>query len=209
MLHRISPPRASLPFVLAAVATLMFALPGMAASGHGGEEQGGLSFLALERYDLGIFTLIVFGLLCLILQRFAWPHIAAGLQQREVMLSAARDEALKAKADAEEMRLRLQSEFAQAAEKIRAMLEEARRDADELRSKEREAGVREAVTERDRALREIEAAKDTALKEIYQQSVQLAALMSSKALGRNMTSDDHARLVEESLQELNAGAQLN
>jgi F-type H+-transporting ATPase subunit b len=89
------------------------------------------------------------------------------------------------------------------------MLEEARRDADDLRAKEREAGTREAAAERDRAKREIDAAKDAALQEIYNQSVQLAALMSSKAIRRNMTADDHSRLVEEALAELKAGPTRN
>jgi len=181
------------------------ATPAAAAAGEGhGEKKGGLGFLGLERYDLGIFTLIVFGLLCLILYRYAWPNIAAGLDKREAMLHSARDEAVRAKQEAEEMRQKLQAEFAQAHDKIRAMLEEARRDADELRAREREAGAKEAAAERDRARREIDAARDVALQEIYRQSVQLAALMSSKAIRRNMSADDHSRLVEESLAELKA-----
>ena len=50
---------------------------------HAVEKKGGLSFLALERYDLGIFTLIVFGLLCLVLTVFAWPKISVGLADRK------------------------------------------------------------------------------------------------------------------------------
>ena len=60
------------------------------------------------------------------------------------------------------------------------MLDEARRDADALRAKEREAGEREAAAERDRAKREIEAARTRPCKEIYQQAVQLASLMSRR-----------------------------
>jgi F-type H+-transporting ATPase subunit b len=193
--------------LLPAVATLVLSA-GMAqakesaeAGGHG-ESAGGLSFLQLERYDLGIFTLIVFGLLLLVLQRFAWPQISEGLKKREESISGARDEAQKVLKDAEDLRARLKEDLAKAQDQVRAMLDEARRDADALRQREKETGLKEAQAERERARREIESAKDSALKEISQQAIDLAALMSSKALQRQITPDDHRRLFDESLAEL-------
>lgn len=194
-------------FGLALLALVVVAVePALASDAHTGEKKSGLYFLDLERYDLGIFTLIVFGLLCALLYWFAWPKISEGLDRREAAITAARDEAVRVKHEAEEIRAKLQAEFSGAHDQIRAMLDEARRDAEVLRAKEREAGQREAAAERDRAKREIETAKDTALQEIYQRSVQLAALMSEKAIRRKMTLDDQNRLVEESLAELKAGA---
>jgi F-type H+-transporting ATPase subunit b len=197
----------------AAVAlAVLLVLPAVAlAQGHGGAEGAGhgenkADFIDIHRYDLGIYTLIVFGVLFYILAKFAWGPFTEGLRKREEGILAIRDEAARARREAEDIRTKLQAEFAAANDKIRAMLEEARRDADDLRAREREAGSRDAAAERDRAKREIDAAKDAALQEIYQQSVQLAALMSSKAIGRNMTPDDHSRLVEEALAELKDGA---
>lgn len=166
------------------------------------KKKDGLAFLALERYDLGIFTLIVFGLLCLILMRFAWPKISEGLAKREAAISGARDEAIQARKDSEDIREKLKAEFAVAQDKIRAMMDEARRDADSLRIKEKEAGVAEATAERKRALADIETAKQQALAEIQQQAIQLASLMSTKAVRRSITADDHSRLLAESLDEL-------
>jgi len=189
---------------LLAVAVLL-ALPAvsLAAEAHGGEHKSsGGDFIDIHRYDLGIYTLLVFGILFVILAKYAWGPFTEGLRKREESLKSAWQAAEQTKREAEEVRKKLQAEFAQANDKIRAMLEEARRDADELRAKERETGSKEAAAERERARREIDAAKDAALKEIYQESVQLAALMSSKALRRNMSADDHSRLVEEALAEL-------
>jgi F-type H+-transporting ATPase subunit b len=195
-------------FGLALLALVVVAVePALAEEAAGHEQKtGGLSFLDLQRYDLGIFTLIVFGLLCAILYWFAWPKISEGLDRREAAITAARDEAIRVKREAEEIRAKLQAEFANAHGEIRAMMDEARRDAEVLRAKEREAGQKEAAAERERAKREIETAKDTALQEIYQRSIQLAALMSQKAIRRQMTVEDQNRLVEESLAELKAGA---
>jgi F-type H+-transporting ATPase subunit b len=164
-------------------------------------EQPG-SFIDLHRYDLGIYTLIVFGILFLVLAKFAWKPFTEGLAKREASIAAAKDEAVRAKHEAEQMRESLRAEFAAAQDKIRAMMDEARRDADVLKASEKQVGVKEAQAERERAKREIETAKEQALQEIQQQAVQLASLMSSKAVGRSLGDDDHRRLVAESLSEL-------
>jgi F-type H+-transporting ATPase subunit b len=195
-----TPARRAVPFLLAVVAVLVCGGGVFAADPP--KSEGGLSFLNLERYDLGVFTLIVFTCLCLILYFFAWPKISAGLAKREADIAAAKDEAIKAKHEAEQMRETLKKEFADAQDKIRAMMDEARRDADVLKASEKAVGQKEAQTERDRAKREIETAKEQALQEIQQTAVQLAALMSSKAVGRSLGEDDHRRLVAESLSEL-------
>jgi F-type H+-transporting ATPase subunit b len=173
----------------------------VAAVGHAIEKDG-LSFLQLKRYDLGIYTLVAFGLMLWILNKFAWPKINEGLQKRELSIAGARDEAQKVLKDAEALRTTLKDDLQKAQDQVRAMLEEARRDADALRQKEKEAGVKDAQAERERAKREIDSAKDAALKEISQQAVDLAALMSAKAMGRQITTDDHRRLLDESLAEL-------
>lgn len=195
-----------------AVATPTFALaeaaPAKDAAAHPAAahdtESPAVSVSGLKRYDLGIYTLVVFGLLFLILAKFAYKPFVEGLNKREAGIIALKDEAVKAKHDAEEIRAKLNAEFASAQDKIRAMMDEARRDADVLRAEEKERGVKDAMTERERAKREIESSKDQALQEIQQQAVKLATLISSKAMRRSVTIDDQQRLVTESLAELNA-----
>ncbi len=202
--------RPAILFLAAAVLVAVTAWPAFANEPPADAKKGGgLEFLDLHRYDLGIYTLLVFGLLCGFLYWFAWPKISEGLSKREATITGARDEAIKARHEAEEIRTKLQAEFAQAQDKIRTLMEEARKDAEVLRAKEREAGLKDAATERDRAKREIETAKDVALQEIYQQSIALAALISTKAIRRQLTIDDRDRLLQESLLELTASVSRN
>src|SRR5207302_2744196 len=135
---------------------------------------------------LALYTLVVFGLVLLVLGKFAFPHIIAGLKKREGLIAQAKEDAIAAQNAAEEMRKKLADEFAAANDKIRLLIEEARRDADALRIKERELGQKDAATERERAKREIEAAKDAALQEIYQKTVELATMISTKAVRKTM-----------------------
>ncbi len=67
------------------------------------------------------------------------------------------------------------------------MLGEARRDGQVVKDQIKAEGEAEVQASRERFRREIDTAKDQALKEIYEQSVQLAALVSSKAIKREMT----------------------
>lgn len=196
--------------LLAVLAVLWLASPSLYAAaaskdGAAAAEKDPIEFSGYKRWDLAIYTLIVFGLVFFILSRYAFPAIATGLKKREDMIAAAKEDAIAAQKEAEALRQRLQAEFEEANGKIRALMEEARRDADVMRAKEREAGQREAATERERAKREIEAAKDAALQEIYQKSIDLATLISTKAVRRTMSADDHRRLVDEALADMKAG----
>ncbi len=153
-----------------------------------------------------IVTLIVFGALLAVLYTFAWGPILQGLKARETAQFAAVEESKRARDEAAAMRAQVQAELAKAADQVRALLDEARADAANLRTTEREAGVKEAAAERDRARREIEVAKDTALDEIYRTAVDLATNLSAKTLGRQISADDHRKLLDESLAELTQSA---
>jgi len=164
-------------------------------------ESGGVFDLP-ARWDLSIYTLIVFLILLAIAAKFAWPAITAGIQAREDLIVQVRDEAMLARKEAEGIRAELAAKMGQAQDEIKALLDEARKDAERLRATEREIGQKEAAAERERAVREIEAAKGQAIAELYQRSVQLASLMAGKAIRREINPGDHARLIEESLAEL-------
>jgi F-type H+-transporting ATPase subunit b len=179
---------------------------GTAAPAHGHDSKsGGIGFAGI-RYDLGIYTLIVFGILMFILSRYAWPHIREGLDKREVNIRSALDQARQGQAEATALLAAAKRQMDEGAAQVKAMLDEARRDADVLRAGEREAAARDIAAEKDRAKREIAAEKDAILKDVYDQSVKLAALMSEKALRRSVSADDHRRLLDESLAELRSAS---
>jgi F-type H+-transporting ATPase subunit b len=165
-----------------------------------------IAFSGLQRWDLGIYTLVVFGLLLFVLARFAWPAMREGLEKRETNIKSALEQAKQDAVAAKQELEQAKQALAKAAIEARGIVEEARRDAEALKATEREAGVKEAAAERERARREIETARDAALKDIYEQAVKLAALMSEKALARNISVEDHRRLLDESLAELKSAA---
>lgn len=174
-------------------------------SEHGGGGEGDrLAFTGYKRYDLGIYTLLVFGILLFILSKYAWPHIKQGLEKREAMIRSAHEDAKQDRINAEAKLVEAKRQLDQAAAKAKEILDEARKAADVLHANEKEVGIKEAEARKQQAEREIAAMKDTLLKDVYDKAVQLATLMSEKALRREVSSADHSRLLDESLAELRA-----
>jgi F-type H+-transporting ATPase subunit b len=152
--------------------------------------------------DLTIWSIAVFLVLFGVLYRFAWGPISKSLTDRELAIQQAADEARKAREDSEKMRAELQREMAQAQDKVREALDEGRRKAAALSEEMMTKARAEIQADRDRLRRELDLARDQALNDLWQQSTQLAALMSAKALGRQISMDDQQRLINEALAEL-------
>ena len=102
--------------------------------------------------DLAIWTFVVFVLLFGFLSYFAWPQIAAALDERERKIA---DNIAAAAAKLEEAKRLLaehEAKLAAAAGEVRALLEEARRDAEHTEEQIEAEGHKAAKDELDRAV---------------------------------------------------------
>ena len=197
--------------LLALVAVLVLADPLLAADHAAPAEPGKTklpSFLDL-RIDLGIYTLIVFALLFLVLSKYAWPHISEGLKKREAAIVGAREDAARDRTAAEARLAEAKKQLDEAADKARAIVEDARKVADNLLSQAREAGDKATAERKAQAERDIAAARDAAMQEIHQQAVELASMLSAKTISRKLTADDHRLLLSEALSDLKNGVGKN
>jgi F-type H+-transporting ATPase subunit b len=154
------------------------------------------------RWDLGIWTVVVFILLFLILRKLAWGPMLEGLHKREESIFGALNEAEKARAEAKTLREQFEKEMAKVGDKSRELMDEARRNAQKLQEEMLAKAKSEIGTERERLHREIDMARDQALKHIWDQTAQLATLVSAKAIKRDLGVEDHRRLIDEAVAEL-------
>jgi F-type H+-transporting ATPase subunit b len=180
------------------------------AAGAGGAEEssghkggGGSTNIFEWALDLSVWTIVVFVLLVLILKKWAWQPMLEGLHKREQNIHGALQEAQRAREEAQQMRAQWQGEMARAQEQVRDVLDAARRDAERTTADMVAKARGEIQTERDRLRREIETAKDQALQELWNRSADLATQISAKAIRRHLSPEDHRRLVDEALAELN------
>jgi F-type H+-transporting ATPase subunit b len=188
---------------LALAIAIIFADPAWSAdpSPAGKSEQPSILKLKAE---LGLWTLVVFGLLLFILSKTAWPRILEGLRKREEAIVQARDEAQRARDEAQKYLAEVKAQLEKAHQEANQILDEARRDASRLREEEKARTLAELAQESERARREIATARDQALQEVYQQVVQLSILASAKAIGRELqiNEGDQRRLIDEAIVEL-------
>jgi F-type H+-transporting ATPase subunit b len=153
--------------------------------------------------ELGIWTVAVFGLLLILLRVLAWGPMIEGLQKREQAIHGAIQEAARTREEAQRLRDQLQTQMDHAAERVRDLMDEARRNAQQHQDEMIAAARTEIQSERDRLRREIETARDQALQELWSQTARLATVVSAKAIRRHLSEDDHRRLVDEALAEVN------
>ena len=172
------------------------------AIGHGapsGMTQAEFESPAEFRSDLAIWSFAVFLGLLGLLTAFAWKPIMQGLEKREQGIA---DTIAATNAAHEEARRQLASyerRLAEAADEVRGMLEEARRDSETTRQTIIAEARKAADEEQARAKREIALAKDDALAQIGEKAGALAVEVAGKFLRDKLGAEDQARLVRDSL----------
>jgi len=187
-------------------------------AGHAGEEahgavtathaetqdHGGSSLPPFLRFDpgVGIWTIITFVLLLVVLKKLAWKPILASLDERERTIKGSLDQALK-----------LQTENARLAEEQKRILEAARVDAAGIVQNAKEAAEalrrqieQTAQAEKARILasaqQEIETHKRAALAELRKTTAELSIDIAEKLIRRNLDDDKNRALVDKLIAEV-------
>ncbi|MCG8406488.1 MAG: F0F1 ATP synthase subunit B [Phycisphaerales bacterium] len=193
-------------FIAAATLIMVVLILAPVVLAGGGDESGahGADKPTLLHWDFGaaLWSIIVFVILLIILRIAAWKPILKGLNEREAFT---RDSLAQAKKDREEAEARMKEytlKLDQAREEATAIVEEGRRDAEEVRKRVHAEARSEADAMVARAKKEIEIARDDAVKRLHDQTIMLATSVAGKMIRREINTADHQALLDESLSEL-------
>ncbi len=178
-----------------------------AGGGGGGDRIGVEQGLFKGAIEVSLWTILVFLLLLSVLRKYAWGPIREGLEKREQAIARDKKEAILARQEADRLRAELEKRMKEANEEIRAMIDKARSDAQQTAAEELARGKAELAAERERLHRELRLATDDALSKIWDQSTQLATLISTKAVRRQLSEADHRTLLAEALEEFRQAAE--
>jgi F-type H+-transporting ATPase subunit b len=85
----------------------------------------------------------------------------------------------------------------------------ARQDAQEAADRIVKQAQGEADSARQRAQRDIAAARDQALAEIWQKTADMAVSVAGRVLAKQLSDEDHHRLLDAAIRELPAAAGAN
>jgi len=144
----------------------------------------------------------VFGCLVFMLNKFAWPPISAALLEREKRIEGNIADAEALHAEAKNMLAQHEAKLATAADEVRELLEEARRDAEHTKTQIIAEAKQLAGQERERAVRDVERAADHAMHKLVETSANMAVDLAGQVVKQNITPEQQAALVREALSKL-------
>jgi len=163
----------------------------LGAAAHGGFNSGDV-----------LFQLVMFIILMALLKKFAWGPIMGMMKQREEFVANEIDSAEKSRQEA-----------AKHLEEQRALLKEARTEAQELiENAKKQADIQrediivsarsEAGRLKESAKLEIEQQKENAVAAIKEQVASLSVLIASKVIEKELSEKDQQKFINDYIQEV-------
>lgn len=183
---------------------MAMAMASSALASAGGEKAELLPAPAAPQIITALTTLLIFLLLLVVLSRFAWGPILAGLKAREEKIRKDIADAEATRAKAESTLKEYQTRLAAAEQKVQAMIAEAVKQGEQVAMQVRTRAQVEAEETKERALRDIELARKDAVKDIYAQAAELSTSIAEKILRRNINRQDQEDLVRSGIEQLQA-----
>jgi F-type H+-transporting ATPase subunit b len=175
------------------------------AATEGAEEEGG-SFLVSPNVGLMLWTLIAFGVSMLILKKFAFPAIGEALDKRAATIDESLNAAVRTKEEAEELLEEYRARLKEAREQAEDIVARSRKAADTTLEEAKSAAKEYGEEQRAATLKDIEAAKQLALDDIRKEVADLTVIATEKVTRKSLDDDDHRRLIEEALGEVDFSA---
>jgi F-type H+-transporting ATPase subunit b len=151
---------------------------------------------------LMIWTIVCFLIALFVLKRYAFGPIQGAIDARRERIRESLDEADRAREEARALLEEHRRLIAQAKSQAEDVLAEARKQSDAQRERVRE----ETEADRQRRLedtkRQIDAETQRALEQIRTEVAELAMIATSKVTGKVLDRDDHRKLIEDAISDL-------
>ncbi len=152
--------------------------------------------------DLAWWTLFIFIGLLTVLRMTAWDPIVKALAAREDGIHANIAEAAAKHDEAKALLAEHQAKISAATDDVKAMLDEARRDAEVTKSQIIAEAKSAAEAEKQRAVREVEQARDSAIKHLAEESAHLAIDLAAKVVKQDISPERQGEIVGEAINRL-------
>jgi F-type H+-transporting ATPase subunit b len=175
------------------------------AQAEGGEEEGG-SFLVSPSLGLMIWTLLLFLATFAVLSKFVFPRITEALDRRRLTIEKSLDDAASSKREADELLAEYRARLREAREQAEDITARARKAADSLADEAKADATKQREELMAAARRDIEAETRRALDEIRKEVANLTVLATEKVTRGALRPEDHRRLIEEALTEVDFAA---
>jgi F-type H+-transporting ATPase subunit b len=151
---------------------------------------------------LMIWTIVCFLITLFVLKRYAFGPIQTMIDQRRERIRQSIEEAEHARAEARRLLEEHRSLIGQARHDAEEILAEARRVAEAQRERVKQETDDDRQRRLEETRRQIEAETQRALFQIRAEVAELTLVATAKVTGKVLDDDDHRRLIEEAVADL-------
>ena len=170
------------------------------------ESGGGGNFLVTPNVGLMIWTLIAFAVTFVILRKAAFPRIAEALEKRRKAIQESIDHAEQTRKEADDLLKEYRERLKEAREQAEDILVRSRKAAEQFETESKERAKKEHDEAMERTRKEIQHETRQALDEIRKEVANLTVIATEKVARKALTDEDHKRLIEEALSEVDFSA---
>jgi F-type H+-transporting ATPase subunit b len=170
------------------------------------EDSGGGKFLVQPGVGLMIWTLLAFGFTLWFLRRYVFPRIQNELDKRQRAIEETIDTAERTKREADQMLAEYRERLQEARQQAEDIVGRARKAAETHQQEVTQAASLKQQEMLQQARRDIETETRLALEKIRKEVADLTVLATEKVTRKTLTSEDHQRLIQEALAEVDFSA---
>ena len=151
---------------------------------------------------LMIWTLLAFGISLFVLSRAAFPRIAEALDKRRRAIEESIESAERARSEADRLLEEYRARLREAREQAEEIVVRARKASDSLLEDTKVDAKRQREELMEATRRDIEQETRRAIEEIRKEVADLTVVATEKVTRKALDDEDHRRLIDEALQEV-------
>ena len=151
---------------------------------------------------LMILTLVAFGITFFVLKRYAFGPIQTAIDARREKIRQSIEEADRAREEARKLLYEHRALIGQARREAEEILADARRMGESQRERVREETEAYRQRRLEETRKQIEAETQRALEQIRAEVAELTIVAAGKVTGKVLDRDDHRRLIDEAIGDL-------
>ena len=151
---------------------------------------------------LFIWTIVTFLVLLALLAKFAWRPLLQALESRQERIRKSLEDAERARQELERLQQESAKMMQQARIEAESIVTQTRADAERLREELKQKAKDEADNILRNAQQQIQLQTRQAIQQIRHEVADIAVLLASKLIERNIAKEDNARLIDDTLKQI-------
>lgn len=150
-----------------------------------------------------VFGVINFGILLYLLKRLLFKPALEFLDRRREQIAARIEAARQSESQAQQLVLERESELKKARARAEEILEKAKGEAEAIIAQAKDAAKMDAVKILSDGKHRLEQERDSMIHDLREAYAEIAILGAERVLDREIRIDDHRRLLDQLLEEIN------